>query len=402
MENFPVQLPWSAHDVPHVTIEVNQGCNIRCHACYKEKSGYSKPLQLILEEIEFAAARRRLSTVSLAGGEPLLHPEIAEVVRAIAKRNLRVDLLTNGTLLSVELLKKLKGAGLSKIMLHIDARQNRPELPGNAAGGGLPSERVLRELRHKYVGMCRQAGVEVNYTVTIYRDTLFSFSEFVDDCHRLPEINAALITDYAQSLNADIKTDDGLSVRNADITSYMGQKFDAWPAWYIPSTHSPKDLQWLLYTAAVTVDSEGQINRLFFHPRYKTFLKFLPRIPKWLSGRFSFDNPTTVLQRVVVLTLYAALSGCPRTMSRVAKLLRQARKNGNLKLTTFIFQQSPVELGDGEYSICLNCPDSTVRNFRFMPLCLADKLDPVIDEKKRPPEVVSEGELNVLSRKLQF
>ncbi|MFW5739874.1 MAG: 4Fe-4S cluster-binding domain-containing protein, partial [Myxococcota bacterium] len=72
----PIPMPWSAQDVPHATLEVNQACNLACHGCYKWKFSYMKPLAKICEEVDIAARARKLETITLLGGEPTLHPAL--------------------------------------------------------------------------------------------------------------------------------------------------------------------------------------------------------------------------------------------------------------------------------------------------------------------------------------
>src|SRR4030095_16050667 len=92
----PLRMPYEGPDVPHAVIEVNQRCNISCTACYKDKSTYTKPLQQILDEVALVHAPRRLGVLSLAGGEPTLHPDLPAIILAIARRGVQLQLLSNG------------------------------------------------------------------------------------------------------------------------------------------------------------------------------------------------------------------------------------------------------------------------------------------------------------------
>jgi MoaA/NifB/PqqE/SkfB family radical SAM enzyme len=47
-------LKYSARDVPHVTIETNRTCNIRCRSCYNLDRDGVKPLAAVKEEIDLA------------------------------------------------------------------------------------------------------------------------------------------------------------------------------------------------------------------------------------------------------------------------------------------------------------------------------------------------------------
>src|SRR5262245_26844323 len=73
-------------------------CNLDCGYC-NEYDQVSKPVPL--EEM-----KRRLDTladmgtsiITISGGEPLLHPELEEVIRHIRKRGMIAGMITNGFL----------------------------------------------------------------------------------------------------------------------------------------------------------------------------------------------------------------------------------------------------------------------------------------------------------------
>jgi hopanoid biosynthesis associated radical SAM protein HpnH len=75
-------------------------CNLSCTGCGKIQ--YPKSLlkrQLSVEECLAASDECGAPVVSIAGGEPLLHPEMAEIVRGLAARGRFIYLCTNALLL---------------------------------------------------------------------------------------------------------------------------------------------------------------------------------------------------------------------------------------------------------------------------------------------------------------
>jgi MoaA/NifB/PqqE/SkfB family radical SAM enzyme len=125
----PMALPFTGCRVPHAVLEVNQECNMSCRACYKHRERSSKSMDQILAEIELLLEKRRLTTVTLAGGEPTLHPELPQVIESLRERGLTVMMLSNGTNLNDERLAAYRAAGLSRILLHVDCGQRRPDHP---------------------------------------------------------------------------------------------------------------------------------------------------------------------------------------------------------------------------------------------------------------------------------
>src|SRR5437660_3601998 len=95
-------------------------CNLDCGYC-NEYDDVSKPVPL--EEM-----KRRLdlladmgtSIITISGGEPLMHPELEEVIRHIRKRGMVAGMITNGFLLSVDRIKSLNAVGLEHLQISID------------------------------------------------------------------------------------------------------------------------------------------------------------------------------------------------------------------------------------------------------------------------------------------
>ena len=60
------------------------------------------------------------SLVTISGGEPLLHPELDDVIRRIRKNGMVAGLITNGYLLVPERIERLNRAGLEWLQISID------------------------------------------------------------------------------------------------------------------------------------------------------------------------------------------------------------------------------------------------------------------------------------------
>jgi MoaA/NifB/PqqE/SkfB family radical SAM enzyme len=65
-------------------------------------------------------ARLGTAVITLSGGEPLLHPDVVELIRHIRRRGSMAQLITNGYLLKPELIKDLNSAGLDHLQISID------------------------------------------------------------------------------------------------------------------------------------------------------------------------------------------------------------------------------------------------------------------------------------------
>jgi MoaA/NifB/PqqE/SkfB family radical SAM enzyme len=95
-------------------------CNLDCGYC-NEYDDVSKPVPL--EEVKKRLdilAEMGTSVITISGGEPLMHPEIEEVIRHTRKRGMIAGMITNGFLLSREKIAELNEAGLEHLQISID------------------------------------------------------------------------------------------------------------------------------------------------------------------------------------------------------------------------------------------------------------------------------------------
>ena len=58
--------------------------------------------------------------ITLSGGEPLLHPELDEIIAAMRRRGVIAGMITNGYLLTPDRVQRLNRAGLDHLQISID------------------------------------------------------------------------------------------------------------------------------------------------------------------------------------------------------------------------------------------------------------------------------------------
>lgn len=95
-------------------------CNLACEYC-NEYDDFSVP---VLTETMFQRvdklAELGTAIITISGGEPLLHPELDEIISRIRKRGMIAGLITNGYLLVAERIERLNNAGLEWLQISID------------------------------------------------------------------------------------------------------------------------------------------------------------------------------------------------------------------------------------------------------------------------------------------
>jgi len=95
-------------------------CNLACTYC-NEFDDFSDPV--VVEEMKKRLdilADMGTSIITISGGEPLLHPDLDEIIRHIRKRGMIAGMITNGFLLTRERIEQLNRAGLEHLQISID------------------------------------------------------------------------------------------------------------------------------------------------------------------------------------------------------------------------------------------------------------------------------------------
>ena len=106
--------PLLAHIIPV------RRCNLACTYC-NEFDDFSKPVPTdeMFRRIDKLGALGT-AVVTISGGEPLLHPELDDVIRRIRANGMIAGLITNGYLLVADRIKRLNRAGLEWLQISID------------------------------------------------------------------------------------------------------------------------------------------------------------------------------------------------------------------------------------------------------------------------------------------
>ncbi|MBE6099147.1 MAG: putative heme d1 biosynthesis radical SAM protein NirJ2 [Anaerovibrio sp.] len=145
-----------------VSWNVTNACNMYCDHCYREagckaeEELSTQEAKTLLEQI----AKARFKIMIFSGGEPLMRPDIVELVAYATKLGLRPVFGTNGTLITLEMAKKLKAAGAMGMGISLDsldkAKHNEfRKFPGAWEG-------AVRGMEN-----CRKAGLPFQIHTTV-------------------------------------------------------------------------------------------------------------------------------------------------------------------------------------------------------------------------------------------
>jgi len=154
----------TSHNRPVVVFNCTQRCNLKCVHCYAASA--DKDYEGELSTAEARALLKDLAdfgcpVVLFSGGEPLLRPDIFELIQFAAESGVRSVLSTNGTLITEEVAEKLKTAGVAYVGVSLDGVGKTNDEFRRVEGA---YEAALRGIRN-----ARDAGIKVGIRFTITR-----------------------------------------------------------------------------------------------------------------------------------------------------------------------------------------------------------------------------------------
>jgi len=147
---------------PIVVWNITRTCNLKCVHCYND-SGVGKPSN----EVTTAKAKAVLDdlaqfgapSVLFSGGEPLMRPDLFELIEYAVGQGLRAVISTNGTLIAPDKAQLIKDLGVSYVGISLDGIG-----PVNDKFRGVEGafERTVAGIRN-----CQKAGVRVGLRLTL-------------------------------------------------------------------------------------------------------------------------------------------------------------------------------------------------------------------------------------------
>jgi MoaA/NifB/PqqE/SkfB family radical SAM enzyme len=148
---------------------VTRKCNLAC--------GYCNEFDRVSQPVDYDELVRRMdrlvdvlgvTIMDFLGGEPLLHPRIADLVAYAKSKGCWTNIITNGLLLSDGMVRALNEAGLDSMCVSID-RVNPTDF----------THKGLRPLRRKLQALRRNAQFQVETNTVLCEETVDEFEELV-------------------------------------------------------------------------------------------------------------------------------------------------------------------------------------------------------------------------------
>jgi MoaA/NifB/PqqE/SkfB family radical SAM enzyme len=126
-------------------------CNLSCTYCNEyDKTSEPVAIDVMLKRID-KLAEFGSSVITISGGEPMMHPQIYEIIARIRHHGMIAGLISNGYYFQPEKIKKLNEAGLDYLQISID-NVNPDEV----------SKKSLKVLDGKLKNLAEHAKFKVN------------------------------------------------------------------------------------------------------------------------------------------------------------------------------------------------------------------------------------------------
>lgn len=155
-------LQFSQDKKPVVVWNVTRRCNLKCVHCYSQSEDLDYQGELSTDEGKALIddlAQFGSPVILFSGGEPLIRPDILELIEYAVEKGLRAVVSTNGTLISRPLAENLHEIGLSYVGISLDGLESVHDAFRGVRG---TFERVLRSIKR-----CQDVGLKVGLRFTV-------------------------------------------------------------------------------------------------------------------------------------------------------------------------------------------------------------------------------------------
>jgi len=305
---------------------------------------------------------RRLQTVTISGGEPLLHPELCRIVESIRNRGIYPAVITNGILLDENMSENLRRAGCKIVLLHIQEGQARPDLPEASAAAALLEEKGSLLRRHgivaaaaatlepsdvggfrKVASAFAQSGVFEYLFITVARD----FRVFADPRAEAPDVDDKPLL---------------ATLENAGFRPYafIGGRIDR---------NRPRVR---IFHSVARRDRRGRVAG-WAVLRASALERIFMAAHRWATGRSLFLSKSSSARIKLRMSLNALMGG---RLSGLPFALRALVRGEELQDKHILLELPPFRRPDGRLEWCEDCPDMTHRDGAFVPVCLHDVITP--------------------------
>lgn len=326
--------------------------------------------------------------MSIAGGEPLIYPQIVRVVEMVRAMGWKPIINTNGLALDETLLRDLKHAGAFGFTFHIDTTQSRPDTSATTEEG-------LNEVRLRYARMvAKVGGLSCSFNATISEQNLSGVPAIADWAREHADIVGTMVFILYRSPRFGYGLEFRATGGEVDLhgtyseTSWGGshplsaadlmlkiREVDPQyePCAYLNGTSNPDVLKWVLASRIVLAGRTIG----YTSPRFMELLQVASHLRRgtYLAYVSPRDCARGKLAALIGGTLDKQMRRALAALSKqfLASPVRSLSHRAYIQ-TLMVIQ--PVDfMPDGRQDMCDSCPDVTVHDGRLVWSCRMGELD---------------------------
>lgn len=160
-----------------LSAEITHRCPLHCAYC-------SNPVELAKREHELStqewirvfteASELGVVQLHLTGGEPLMRPDVDQLIRQARELGFFVNVITSGVGVTEKRMQQLADAGVDSLQLSVQASE--PGLADAIAGSR------AHEFKKKTAALIREAGIPLHMNVVLHRQNIHLVEEIIEMC----------------------------------------------------------------------------------------------------------------------------------------------------------------------------------------------------------------------------
>lgn len=363
------KLPWTKNDNPNGWLEITTYCNISCPGCYngcdrKDNKPEHKSFEKIKEEILLLQKIRNCDTISISGGEPLMHPQIIDTVNFIKESGMKSTIFTNGTLLNKDLLSKLKEAGLNSLNIHVDSLSQKD----------FRDELSLNEIRKKYVDLVYSIGdIQLSFICVVNKKNISQMHSLIrwvqGNGDKIKGLILILMRQVVFDKKEKIETEDLIYLD--DLNDAISSKIpDIKYNCFLGSECEDLRIRWV-FSFWVVLDKRviGYLDNKLVElaQSYHHFRK-----NKYFFIADQKDYSISLLKILFFAIINKSMrkilkNYCIYLLKNPFKIFKKA------KIQTLTLVQPPGFI-HGKRDFCDGCPDATIYNSKLYPSCMLEEI----------------------------
>ena len=111
--------------ISSMSFSLTNYCPYNCNYCFgkfnSKKDAFFLPKDIVINAIDEVLSLGSLENVVLTGGDPIVYPDLAEIIAYLKSKMILCEVSTKGLLLKEDKVKELSKAGLKRIQISIDS-----------------------------------------------------------------------------------------------------------------------------------------------------------------------------------------------------------------------------------------------------------------------------------------